>query len=147
MGIQNAAGTKLFIGTTAPANDEASFAADTYVEVGELESVGDFGDEFNQSSFTSLSAGRVRKTKGSADAGDMSFSYGLDDADPGQAALIEAHADTLSNYNVKVQYNGGEVRYFKGLVMSLKEGAPNADATLMVNGSIAINSPIVKVAA
>ena len=145
MAIQSSAGASLSIGTTAAATTEAEYAADTYSAVGFLESIGDFGDTWNPISFTGLSDARVQKLKGSQDGGDVSFTFAFDDTDAGQAALMVAHADATGNYNIKVEFSGGEIRYFKAQIMQLSESAPNADSILMVNASMSINSAIVKV--
>jgi hypothetical protein len=145
MAIQSAAGASLSLGTTAAATDASSFGADTYQAIGFLESIGDFGDTWNPISFTGLSDARVQKLKGSQDGGDVSFTFAFDDTDAGQAALMVAHADATGNYNIKVEFSGGEIRYFKAQIMQLSESAPNADSILMVNASMSINSAIVKV--
>lgn len=145
MAIQSAAGTTLSLGTTAAATTAAEFASDTYAAIGFLESIGDFGDTFNPVSFTGLSDSRVQKFKGSADGGDVSFTFAFDDTNAGQAALMVAHADATGNYNIKVTFPGGEIRFFKAQIMQLSESAPNADSILMVNASMSINSAIVKV--
>jgi hypothetical protein len=145
MAIQSAAGASLSIGTTAAATTAAEYASDTYQAVGFLESIGDFGDTWNPISFTGLSDARVQKLKGSQDGGDVSFTFAFDDTNAGQAALMVAHADATGNYNIKVEFSGGEIRYFKAQIMQLSESAPNADSILMVNASMSINSAIVKV--
>ena len=145
MAIQSSAGASLSIGTTAAATTAAEYASDTYSAVGFLESIGDFGDTWNPISFTGLSDARVQKLKGSQDGGDVSFTFAFDDTDAGQAALMVAHADATGNYNIKVEFSGGEIRYFKAQIMQLSESAPNADSILMVNASMSINSAIVKV--
>jgi len=144
MAIQSAAGATMSIGTTVAATTASEYAADTYAAIGNLESIGEFGDAFNPVTFTGLSDSRVQKFKGSADAGDVSFTYAFDAADAGQVALIAAHAASAS-YNVRIAFSGGEIRYFKAQIMSLKEGAPNADSIMMVNGSMSINTAIVQV--
>ena len=145
MAIQSSAGASLSIGTTAAATTAVEYASDTYSAVGFLESIGDFGDTWNPISFTGLSDARVQKLKGSQDGGDVSFTFAFDDTDAGQAALMVAHADATGNYNIKVEFSGGEIRYFKAQIMQLSESAPNADSILMVNASMSINSAIVKV--
>ena len=145
MAIQSSAGASLSIGTTLAATTAVEYASDTYSAVGFLESIGDFGDTWNPISFTGLSDARVQKLKGSQDGGDVSFTFAFDDTDAGQAALMVAHADATGNYNIKVEFSGGEIRYFKAQIMQLSESAPNADSILMVNASMSINSAIVKV--
>ena len=77
--------------------------------MGEIEDLGEFGDTFNPVNFTALSDGRVRKYKGTADAGNMTLTVGLDNGDAGQKAVGVAHKDrTKGNYNIKVTLNDGD---------------------------------------
>src|SRR5690606_15599883 len=94
MSINTGAGTRISIGARLT-SDLPAVQADaitlleglTYVEVGEVESVGDYGDEASDVSFTGLSDGRVRHLKGAFDAGVMSIVVGLDAGDAGQVAM------------------------------------------------------------
>ncbi len=50
----------------------------------------------------------MRKYKGTADAGDMTLTVGLDNGDAGQLALKNAHADrSKGNYNIRITLNDG----------------------------------------
>ena len=139
MAIQTSAGMSLAIGTTQAATTITEFASDTYAPVGFLESIGDFGDTWTPIRFTGLNT-RVTVLKGSQDGGDVAFSFAFDDSNAGQVALIAAHADPTGNYNIRISFSGGQIRYFKAKIMQLSESAPNADSILMVNGSMSINS-------
>ncbi|EPM82047.1 hypothetical protein A260_28286, partial [Pseudomonas syringae pv. actinidiae ICMP 19068] len=77
----------LGLGTKTGADTEADYKQDVYVDVGEIEDLGEFGDTFSSVTFTSLKDGRVRKYKGTADAGDMTLTVGLDNGDAGQKAV------------------------------------------------------------
>lgn len=61
--LNTAAGCRFFIGSKTGADTETKYKADTYVEVGEIEDLGEFGDTFSSVNFTSLKNGRVRKPK------------------------------------------------------------------------------------
>ena len=84
--LNTAAGCRLGLGSKDGADTEALYKADDYVDVGEIEDLGEFGDTFSSVTFTSLRDGRVRKYKGTADAGDLTLTVGLDNGDLGQAA-------------------------------------------------------------
>ncbi|TQE98653.1 MAG: hypothetical protein FKY71_12655, partial [Spiribacter salinus] len=77
MGISTAAGVTFGIGTTASIDESSTssaitdFQADTYSLVGEVESIGEFGDQINPVTFTALDDQRVRKFKGSRDSGSI----------------------------------------------------------------------------
>jgi hypothetical protein len=145
MSIQSAAGAVISIGTTAVHASQANYEADTFTPIGSLESIGEFGDEAAEVTFTGLSDARVQKFKGSRNAGNISVSYGLDDTDGGQIKMINAEDDDSGVYNFKVQYQGGQIRYFSGQVASLKEGAGSGpDAMLMINAEVRINTKILR---
>ena len=148
MGLQTGANAEISIGTTASASNQTEYEADTYQLIGGTEAIPEFGDTSAEVTFTGLSDARVQKLKGSRNAGNINLPMGFLGGDAGQNALIAAEADdTSDNYNFKVEYSDGEVRYFSGQVASVVEGAGGADAVLMLNCEIRINTRIVKVAA
>lgn len=95
-------GTKFFIGPVTNSNDPSTYAAITgWVEVAEVETIPEFGDQASTITFTSLSSGRVRKRKGARDAGDFVLTCGKVVGDPGQAAMNAAE-QTKFRYPIKV---------------------------------------------
>lgn len=148
MPVNTAAGSKLSIGTKTPASDAAAYAADTYVEVGEIENIGEFGDEVSSATFTALANRRVRKFKGTYDAGDLQLSVGFDSGDVGQSALNTALKDEGSaDYNFKVEFEDGDVFYFAGKVMSRRISVGSADDIVKANISIAIGTAVLEIPA
>lgn len=159
MTIGTGSGWTLYIGTTAiPANiaslsdtdARAEFVADSYIEVGEVEDLGEFGDESESVAFTSLSDSRTRKLKGPRDAGTTSVVVGDDMTDSGQAAMDAAEAGTL-DYNFKIVGNdavtlGGanSIHYFYGKVMSRRRNVGQANNVVRKTYAIGINSQIVE---
>ena len=154
--LNTAAGCRLSIGSKTGATTEELYKADTYVEVGEIEDLGEFGDTFSSVTFTSLRDGRVRKYKGTADAGDLTLTIGLDNGDKGQAALKTAHKDrTRGDYNIKVTLNDGDpdaatpilptTFYMRGKVMNNTVAAGAADNVVRRNVTIGINSEILEI--
>lgn len=81
-----------------------AFAALTWTPVGEAEDLGIFGDVASAITFTALANRRVRKMKGTYDAGTLTAKCGSDPADPGQLAMIAAFA-TDFDYGFKVTLN------------------------------------------
>lgn len=150
MGVNTASGAKLFIG--GPNSDRnsvlADYVADSYIEVGEIEDLGEFGDESSLIDFTALSDGRTRKFKGPRDAGTQTVVVGDDMTDEGQIALEAAEA-TPFDYNFKVVLNdaislGGEdsSHYFIAKVASKRRNVGNATNVVRRNFQLAINSAI-----
>jgi len=103
MSVNTSAGASIFIGpaTAAEPANAAAYEGLTWTEIGEVESLGDFGDSSAVINFTSLKDARVRKLKGARDAGDLPLVVGYDAFDVGQLALIAAEA-TKFGYAFKV---------------------------------------------
>lgn len=158
MAVNTAAGTRVYIGTTAiPANIDdlsdtqalAEFEADSYIEVGEVESVGEYGDESERVTFASLRDGRTRKFKGTRDAGDFSIVVGHDATDEGQLALVAAEQSHL-DFNIKVVANDaltlggtGSVDYFYGKIFSKRKNVGDVNNVVRASYPVGINSRIV----
>lgn len=149
MSISGASGAKFFIATTtaAPAN-LAAYQALTWTEVGEVEDLGEFGDESESITFTALSDSRTRKLKGPRDAGTMAIVVGDDMTDDGQIAMEAAEASPL-DHNFKVLLNDAltlagdpSEHYFRGKVMSKRRNVGNASNVVRRNFSVGVNSEI-----
>lgn len=160
MSIQTAAGVRFFIGgkVVPETFTEAGYnTAATWVEVGEVEDLNEFGDEVNPVTFTALGDPRVRKFKGSYDAGTMNLTVGFDAGDDGQEDLSEALEDSASaNYLFKIEYNDDPddgansaptKRFFSGKVMSMRENVGSVDNIIRASVNIGIDTEVIKVAA
>ncbi|HFX1884970.1 TPA: hypothetical protein ACV5UF_006292 [Pseudomonas aeruginosa] len=160
--LNTAAGCRISIGTKKPSATKTEYEADVYVEIGEVEELGEFGDTFSNVNFTALSDGRVRKYKGTADAGDMTLTVGLDNGDAGQLALKNAHADrSKGNYNIRITLNDGlpgdpsaeppvpavppTTFYFGAKVMNNTVAAGSADNVVRRNVTLGINTEILEI--
>ncbi len=99
MGVATTAGARVYIGTTA-----ANAATDSYTEIGEVVSVGEFGRVYNMINHLPLASRGVKKFKGSYNDGDPVFGLGKDINDDGQAAVIAALASDF-DYNFKIVDN------------------------------------------
>jgi len=153
--LNTAAGCRLYIGGKTGADTQAEYEADTYVDVGEIEDLGEFGDTFSSVTFTSLKNGRVRKYKGTADAGDLTVTVGLDNGDAGQSAVKTAHKDrSKGDYNIKITLNDGDpdaspaikptTFYFRVKVMNNTVAPGAADNVVRRNITMGINSDILE---
>lgn len=165
MTIFTTAGARLYIGTTnipifasdydptdsvQVAAKLADFESDSYTEVGEVEDLGEVGDESEQITFTSLADSRTRKLKGPRDAGAQTIVVGDDVLDDGQAAMIAAEASPL-DFNFKIVMNdartiGGDpsVQYYYGKVFSKRRNLGNVSNVTRRNFVVGVNSPIVE---
>lgn len=154
MTISTGSGVRLYIGgvNNNRESDLADYVADSYIEIGEVEDGGEFGDESEVVTFTSLADGRVRKLKGARDAGTMQIVVGDDTTDEGQQALEAAEAEP-HDYNLKVVLNdaitlggSGSTHYFTGKVMSKRRTGIQSNSVVRRQFTIGINSAITEVA-
>ncbi len=151
MTISAASGSTISLGTTTAAENLSQFLTDSYTDVGEVEDLGEFGDEAELVTFASLSNSRMQKLKGVRDAGNMALVCGADDSDAGQDALVVAEASPL-DFNIKVVLNDAltisgtpSEHYFRAKVMSKRTGVGAANNVVRRTFTLAINSEIISV--
>lgn len=152
MAIGTAAGTKFYIGPAIvpgaePAN-VAAYKALTYVEIGEVEDGGTFGDSASDVTFASLGDSRMRHLKGVFDAGAFDLVVGADAQDAGQTALGVALYDRR-DFAVKVEYDDelttggtGTIEFFSAKVMGGARQVGSVDNVIRRTYSLGINTPI-----
>jgi hypothetical protein len=150
------AGAKIFISagtydTKSADYAEGDFSAETWTEIDGWESMGGVGDEAEIITTNLINRNRTLKQKGTRDAGTMENNFAIIRGDSGQDALIAAEA-TNDNYGFKIEFDdsGGTsptTLYFIGLVTNVREVGGTSNTVQMMNGSVAINSNIVTVAA
>lgn len=154
MPIFATAGSKLYIGGvfTDPGTDVvvADFSGETWVEIGEVESLGQLGDAAEEITFSSITQQRTKRIKGTRTAPAMELVCGADYSDAGQQALIAAEK-TQHDYAFKVEFNdapaGGtpSERLFFAMVASSNETYDTANAVMKLNASLWVNSNTVRV--
>lgn len=157
MAVNTGLGATIAIGsTTSSAPALSDYTNDTYTSIGEVVSIGEFGDSYNAVTFSALSDGRTRKFKGLKDAGTISLVLGFDVNDSGYSALKTALANEDSvDYNFKVTYTDGDdtaspqvtatVQYFSGKVMQMRTQSISGDDVVQIAVDIAINTAITQV--
>ena len=153
MPINTGAGTRFSIGPrllaklpAAVAAAETLLAGLAYTEVGEMESIGDYGDTINDVTFAGLASGRATHLKGLADAGSVELSIGFDAGDAGQLALVVAFKDRSQyDYPIKVEYVDGLIDYFVAKVMSNKKTGISVEGVVKRAVTLGINSEIYEV--
>ncbi len=152
MAVDSNAGTKIFIGSVADETivSQADFEGLSYVEIGEIDSAGGFGDTASTQNFTALSDRRVRKIKTTFDAGTMDITCGYDPSDAGQNALRAALLKD-DNYAIKIEFDdgtsSGTTFYYRGLVTSANIDSGNAENVIRQTFQVQLNSAVVQVAA
>jgi hypothetical protein len=153
MSVNTGAGTRISIGprlsAKLPALEATAItllAGLTYVAVGEVESIGDYGDTTNDVTFAALADSRNRHLKGLSDAGSTEVVIGFDAGDAGQLAMVEAYRDRSQyDYPIKVEYVDGLVDYFAAKVMSNKKTGISVEGVLKRTVTLGINSEIYEV--
>lgn len=158
--ISSSAGTKIYVGpqvslntlsvftdANAVLNFEAVSEGD-WVEIGGVESIGEFGDQSNAITFASLGDSRMLKLKGVRDAGTLAIVVGRDPEDEGQLAMEEAEK-TPGNYRFRVVMNDEPTDayspttfYFAGQVMSRSVNVADVNAVTRRTYNTGINTPI-----
>ena len=145
--IHSAAGTKLSIATVAgaPATiDAAGFGAKTYVEVGEITNIGDFGATVNVINHSPLSNRIIQKFKGSINNGSGSYEFASKASDAGQILVKAASVSDLA-YAVKIEEQDCAITYFMCLFTSFVKKIGTIDNVVAGSANYEITSAIVEI--
>ena len=155
MTINTNAKTRAWIGSEA---DNAialldDFEAVDWIEINEIEDIGEFGVEGSEQTFLSLKDGYVRKLKGSLNSGTLEMICARDPSDTGQN-LARTAAGEWDKRPFKIQLADrptptGEdtVYYFRAPVMSAKSNYGNADNIVRTTFSLSIDGQILELPA
>ncbi|AHD09537.1 hypothetical protein [Phaeobacter gallaeciensis] len=136
MAHQTASGVTLGISAAAPAtHDTAGFDALTFIPVGEITEVGEFGKEWALVTHNPLSTRGTKKGKGSYNNGNLNPSLALDPDDAGQTAM-ETALESDDPVYMAITLQDGTVFYLVGLVMSFKAGIRGVDDVVTATTSI-----------
>lgn len=136
MSHQTASGVTLGISSSAPAtHDVAGFDALTFINVGEVTNVGEFGKEFAAVTHNPLGSRGTKKGKGSYNNGTLNPSLALDPDDAGQQ-LMETALNSDADYYFAVTLQDGTVFYLVGLVMAFKPNIGGVDDVVTATTTI-----------
>lgn len=146
-------GTQAFICSTAVGSDpdQTAYAAMSWIEIGGLTSVGEFGDESASIKTSIINENRVRKNKGTRDAGMIALVCAHDPADNGQVqcSAAERSADRYAFKVIVPDASTGSgtdsVFYFSGLVMSKRLSVGDADKTITRTFNVDIDTDVIEV--
>lgn len=120
MPTQTALGLTLAVSAGEPATyDIAGFAALTFIDVGDVETVPEFGGSSQVIEFINITTGLVQKFKGSFNAGSLSVNLGRDITDVGQIVLKDGAVPTDNTvHSFSFTETGGDIIYVTGIVTS-----------------------------
>ncbi len=145
---QTSTGVQFAIVAGSPATiDGAGFSALTFVDVGEVTDIAEFGADTSVVTHQPLATGIVEKFKGFTNYGSSSVSFAKDSADAGQIVLESGAigANKNSQHSVRVTLQDGTFLYFTCKVFSFKMATGSADSIVGSTSSIEIESVIVEV--
>ncbi|MEM9761951.1 MAG: hypothetical protein AAF968_05485 [Pseudomonadota bacterium] len=145
MAIPGTTGTTFEIGTKA-----TDAASDTYTSVAGATQLGVFGDSATLISFITLDDSRVRKQKGSRNAGQLNPQFAFDALNAGIQAVVAAGADdSATPYNMRITLTDtpasgsaptATVFTFKGFVMGTPLDVSQADNPVTLSPTIEIDT-------
>ena len=150
MAVQTSTGVSFSVVAETPATpDVAGFEALTFVEVGEVTDVPEYGASASVVEHMPLATGVVEKYKGFINFGSMSVSLGRDVDDAGQALLKAAVTGAGKNveHSFKIGFPDGSSEYATGKVFSYTTNPGSANSIVGSTANIEINTEVVEAAA
>ena len=146
-GAFTSAGSKIFIAPNMPGvYNQAGFEAidGTFLEVGEVTDLGEFGREYNLVTHNPLGDRRTVKRKGSYNDGALSLSLARVPTDVGQAQIVTAR-DSDNSFPFKVVLQDNTILYFSAQVMSYTTGVGSVDQITGASVSVEIDNDIIEI--
>jgi hypothetical protein len=136
MAVRTSAGSTIGIVAGPPATfNEAGYEALTFVTIGEVTDLGEFGREYALVTHNPIATRGTVKRKGSFNEGSITMTLGLDSADAGQI-LAKTASESDSDYSFAVTTQNGDIYYFQAQCMSFRIGVGSVDsittATIML---------------
>ena len=146
-GAFTSAGTDISISSALPATyDATAFGALTWVSIGEVTELGEFGRVYNIVKLNLLKDRRTVKRKGSYDDGTIAAQMARVPDDAGQTILVAA-VNSDNSYSVKVTLQDGTKFYFSAQISSYTTNVGNVDQITAATVNFEIDNDIIEVAA
>lgn len=96
MTVSTAGKSKIYVGSTSnTAPSLAEYEADSYIEIGQLQDLGEFGGEASAVTYTTIADRYTHKLAGTIDSGTLELICARSPADPGQIILKGAVTEHL----------------------------------------------------
>lgn len=136
-------GTVLYVSATLPAtlNETGFGAVTTWIEVGEITEIPEYGGTNEVVTHTPLKTGVQEKFHGASNAGSLAIPVAYDPTDAGQAILKAAKADKKQRAfrveypKIDVTSAEGRTDYFVGKVFGVTRGATTGG---VVSGTVTV---------
>lgn len=146
MTVQTSTGVTMGVVKAVPATyDQAGFEALTFVNVGEVTDIPEYGPTVQVVTHEPLATGVTEKYKGFINYGSISIGLGYDISDAGQAILSEGTDGTgqFDEHSVSITYPSGEVDYFTCKIFSYTKNPSTANSIVGSTVAVEINTKIV----
>ena len=144
-------GTKLSVAAEDPANfTEAGYEAmTTFVEVGEVIDLPEYGPNVQVVESNPLATGVTEKYKGFINYGSQSMGLEFDAEDAGQIILAAGVEGATKNtqHAVKIEYQDGSIDFYSARIFSYTKAPGSANSMVGSTVQVEINTPITRVAA
>ena len=127
--VATSAGTTLSIvsaGAQPTTYNTAGYAALTWVGIGEITDLGEFGRKYNLVTHNPIGNRSTQKFKASFNEGSMTLQLGLQTDDAGQIILKTA-VNSDANYSYKVTTQNGDTYYFQAQCLGFMIGVGSVD--------------------
>lgn len=149
MAKMTSTGVELAVVAETPATfDGAGYALLTFVNVGEVIDLPEYGPTVQVVESNPLATGITEKFKGFINFGSTSMGLEIDFDDAGQEILEEAVVGTTKNvrHSFRVTYPDGTIEYYSGKVFSYTRNPGSANSMVGSTAQVEIETPIVRVA-
>lgn len=141
--LSTTAGSSLYVSETLPAADSlSSFQSVTgWVEIAEDVDLGEINETYNSVDHVSIDRRKTLTLKGVKAAVSLTWMFGRDISDSGQALLV-SYKDSDTYLSYKIVHKDGTIFYFAGPVLSLVTGLSGADTVTSRSVTTAVNTGI-----
>lgn len=136
----------LFVGPPL-LNDQTSFELHSWVDVGEVLTLSEYGSVFGVNNVVVLGSRDTRKLKTSADHGTQTIGLARDLTDAGQ--IILANAADVDSATVDIVHSGritfgnGDIDYFQGPLSSYTTTPGDGNATVASTAIFNLNKKVI----
>lgn len=145
--VRTSAGSSLAICAAAPATyNLVGFQALTFVEVGEITDLGEFGRQYELVTHNALAARRTVKRKGSYNDGSITLPLARDVEDDGQV-LLKAASLSDDSYSYRITTQDGTDFYFSAQCMSFTNVIGGTNSITGHNAMLEIDNDILEASA
>ena len=142
MALNTSSRTCLSVSVGVPAtHDAAGFAALTYTQVGEIETIADVAQSYAAVTFKNLCTGKTSTLKGGEEQATVSMTVGLDRDDAGQALMATAFKSATQILAIRISEANGDFMYLRAYVMSNTVVYGDADSVKRRQYSFGVVAP------